>query len=157
LTLSLPAPSADVGPFSLAPASDIPLEPIATATEAAEPVAFVPVAEAAPVVAPVAPPVTMVAPATPVAVAQTAAPQVETFELPLNDLHAIAQTAGLQWVNSDSAKVQAIRDAIAQEAKPVHVPRERPPVVIADEGPLVLVETRKDLSQIKLPFESAAR
>jgi ribonuclease E len=27
----------------------------------------------------------------------------------------------------------------------VHVPRERPPLVILDEGPLVLVETRKDL------------
>jgi ribonuclease E len=29
----------------------------------------------------------------------------------------------------------------------------RPPVII-DEGPLVLVETRKDLSQMKLPFET---
>jgi len=25
-----------------------------------------------------------------------------------------------------------------------------------DEGPLVLVETRKDLSQLKLPFEASA-
>jgi ribonuclease E len=33
------------------------------------------------------------------------------------------------------------------------VPRERKPVVLVDEGPLVLVETRKDLSQLKLPFE----
>ena len=38
--------------------------------------------------------------------------------------------------------------------KPIHVPRERMPLVIVDEGPLVLVETRKDLSQYKLPFES---
>jgi ribonuclease E len=35
----------------------------------------------------------------------------------------------------------------------LHVPRERKPVVVLDEGPLVLVETRKDLSQMKLPFE----
>jgi ribonuclease E len=28
-------------------------------------------------------------------------------------------------------------------------------VVAADEGPLVLVETRKDLSQLKLPFDQA--
>jgi ribonuclease E len=35
----------------------------------------------------------------------------------------------------------------------VHVPRERKPVVVVDEGPLILVETRKDLSQVKLPFE----
>jgi len=34
----------------------------------------------------------------------------------------------------------------------VHVPRIRPPVVALDEGPLVLVETRKDLSDMKLPF-----
>jgi ribonuclease E len=27
----------------------------------------------------------------------------------------------------------------------VHVPRERPPLVSIDAGPLVLVETRKDL------------
>jgi ribonuclease E len=32
--------------------------------------------------------------------------------------------------------------------------REPAPVVVADEGPLVLVETRKDLSQVKLPFEA---
>ena len=43
--------------------------------------------------------------------------------------------------------------AMAAEPKPVHVPRERQPVVVIDEGPLVLVETRKDLSQFKLPFE----
>jgi ribonuclease E len=29
-------------------------------------------------------------------------------------------------------------------------------VVVVDEGPLVLVETRKDLSQLKLPFEQAS-
>jgi len=44
---------------------------------------------------------------------------------------------------------------MAREPKPVHVPREPKPVAAIDEGPLVLVETRKDLSQIKLPFESA--
>jgi ribonuclease E len=35
---------------------------------------------------------------------------------------------------------------------PIHVPRERPPLVISDEGPLVLVETRKDLRNLNLPF-----
>jgi ribonuclease E len=34
----------------------------------------------------------------------------------------------------------------------VHVPRERPPAVVVDEGPLVLVETRKDLRSLELPF-----
>jgi ribonuclease E len=28
--------------------------------------------------------------------------------------------------------------------------------VLVDDGPLVLVETRKDLSQLKLPFDQAA-
>jgi ribonuclease E len=36
------------------------------------------------------------------------------------------------------------------------VPRERKPVVLPDDGPLVLVETRKDLSQFTLPFERQA-
>ena len=27
------------------------------------------------------------------------------------------------------------------------------PVVVIDEGPLVLVETRKDLSQVRMPFD----
>jgi ribonuclease E len=35
----------------------------------------------------------------------------------------------------------------------VHVPRLPRPRVLIDDGPLVLVETRKDLSQLKLPFE----
>ena len=37
------------------------------------------------------------------------------------------------------------------------VPREIPPVAAVDEGPLVLVETEKDLSQVKLPFETTPR
>ena len=58
-------------------------------------------------------------------------------------------------VNSDAEKIAAAQAAIAAQPKPVHVPRERKPVVVVDEGPLVLVETRKDLSQMKLPFETA--
>jgi len=33
------------------------------------------------------------------------------------------------------------------------VPRERAPVVGLDEGPLVLVETRRDLGAMQLPFD----
>jgi ribonuclease E len=33
------------------------------------------------------------------------------------------------------------------------VPRERPAAVIVEEGPLVLVETRKDLRNLNLPFD----
>ena len=75
--------------------------------------------------------------------------------LPLNSLQAVAEAAGLQWVNSDTDKIRAVQAAMASEPAPAHVPRERKPVENADTGPLVLVETRKDLSQIKLPFETA--
>ena len=85
--------------------------------------------------------------------APTASAVAEPYVLPLAQLHQIAQDAGLQWVNSDADKIAAVQAAIAAQPKPVHVPRERKPVVVVDEGPLVLVETRKDLSQMKLPFE----
>jgi len=88
-----------------------------------------------------------------------AAPVVETvaaparFELPTQALSALAQDAGLEWVQSDADKVAQVQAAIAAEPKPAHVPRELPRVVLADEGPLVLVETRRDLAALKLPFE----
>ena len=68
----------------------------------------------------------------------------------------VAESSGLQWVNSDADKIRATQEAMANEPKPVHAPRERKPLAVVDEGPLVLVETRKDLSQLKLPFESGA-
>jgi ribonuclease E len=82
-----------------------------------------------------------------------ALPKVQPFELPLDELAQIAQNSGLQWVNSDAERIAQARAAIAAEPKPVHVPRERPPVVVLDEGPLVLVETRRDLGSMSLPFE----
>ena len=72
-------------------------------------------------------------------------PRVQTFTLPLADMQAVAQSSGLEWVNSNPERIAAVQAAIAAEPKPVHVPRERPPLVILDEGPLVLVETRKNL------------
>jgi ribonuclease E len=93
---------------------------------------------------------------TPAPAAQTAAaqgmPKVQSYALPMDALIQVAESSGLQWVNSDPAKIAQVQAAIAAEPKPVHVPRERPPVVVLDEGPLVLVETRKDLSEMKLPF-----
>jgi ribonuclease E len=56
-------------------------------------------------------------------------------------------------VNSDADKVAAAQAAIAAEPKPVHVPRERPAPVALDDRPLILVETRRDLRDMKLPFE----
>ncbi len=101
------------------------------------------------------------APVVPAVVAAPPAPvvatPVEPFVLPVSSLQAVVESSGLQWVGSDAEKIRAVREALANEPKPVHVPREPKPVVLADDGPLVLVETRKDLSQFKLPFETAAQ
>jgi ribonuclease E len=91
------------------------------------------------------------APATPVS--GNGLPKVRPFELPVTDLVQIAEGSGLQWINSDAEKIAAAQAAMAAEPKPVRVPRERPPAIVIDEGPLVLVETRRDLTEMKLPFE----
>ena len=100
------------------------------------------VAAPAPAAAPVVP-----APVVPAAVAAY-------YVLPIDSLSAVADGAGLQWVNSDAEKIRAAQAAIAAMPAPIHVPREIRRVVLPDEGPLVLVETRKDLSQVRLPFEN---
>ena len=86
-----------------------------------------------------------------------ALPKVQPYELPLDELAQIAEGSGLQWVNSNAERVAEVRAAIAAEPRPVHVPRERPPAIVLDEGPLVLVETRRDLGNMVLPFEEPAR
>ncbi len=111
----------------------------------------------APTLAQVETPAAFVPPAAPAVVAAVAvAPPmpVQRYELPLGSLQAIAASSGLEWVNSDADKIRSVQEAMAREPRPVHVPRERKPPVQLDDGPLVLVETRKDLSQIKLPFEA---
>ena len=77
-------------------------------------------------------------------------PKVSSFALPVESLQAVAQTSGLQWVNSDPARIAAVQAAIAAEAPGVHVPRERPAPVTIHEGPLVLVETKRDLTKMEL-------
>ena len=67
---------------------------------------------------------------------------------------SVAAAAGLEWVNSDADKVRAVQAGDGARAEAGRMCRaSRKPAVVVDEGPLVLVETRKDLSQIKLPFE----
>jgi ribonuclease E len=79
-------------------------------------------------------------------------PRVRPFELPVGELMGMAESSGLQWVNSDAEKVAAVQSAIAAEPRPIRVPRERPAPVAIDEGPLVLVETRRDLGDLRLPM-----
>jgi ribonuclease E len=127
--------------------------PVAEAASEAAPVTM-----AAEVAAPIAAPTEVAADvAAPVAVTEVPAPAIEAaapYTLPIADLQALAQGVGLEWVNSDADRVRAVQEAIANEPKPVRVPRERKPAVVLDEGPLILVETRKDLTQVRLPFET---
>jgi ribonuclease E len=81
-------------------------------------------------------------------------PKVAAYDLPLAQLHEVAQTSGLQWVNSNPERIAQIQAAIAAEPRPVHVPRERAAPVVLDEGPLILVETKRDLGQLPMPFEN---
>ena len=151
-TVSESAPAVDS-------AASVALAAVA-ATAVAEVAQAAPIAHAAEpdVVAPVdavaEPVVPMAAEPAPVALAVAAAP-AEPFVLPTDSLAELAQAAGLEWVQSDDDKVRTVQAAIAAEPKPVHVPREIVRIVLPDEGPLVLVETRRDLSDVKLPFEQA--
>ena len=95
------------------------------------------------------------APASAASASGAALPKVQSYDLPLQDLVQVAQASGLQWVNSDASKIAEAQAAIAAEVIAVHAPRERPEAVASNEGPLVLVETRRDLGTLPLPFEKA--
>lgn len=82
-------------------------------------------------------------------------PKVSAFTLPMVQLQQVAQSSGLEWINSNPERVALIQAAIAAEPRPVHVPRERPAPLVLDEGPLILVETKRDLSQLHMPFEES--
>jgi ribonuclease E len=122
-----------------------------TEVQAAPAAIIVPVP--APVQAPVAAPAVQLVSAP--APATRALPQVASYDLPLQDLAQVASASGLQWVNSNTSKIAETQAAMAAEPRPVHVPRERAPAVAVQASPLVLVETKRDLSNMTLPFEEA--
>lgn len=76
------------------------------------------------------------------------------FELPLNELQRIAESAGLEWIHSDAGRVAQVQAAIAATPAIPRTPREPNRMVLPDEGPLVLVETRRDLKDLALPFDT---
>lgn len=92
----------------------------------------------------------------PVAEAEiTAAPALpDPYVLAVEALQGIARDAGMEWVLTDSDKARAVQEQIAAEPRPVHVPRIIPTMVLPDDGPLILVETRRDLAQWALPFDA---
>ena len=165
---SVPAASSQPDTVVAAPATPTPVavdvtpEPAALPAVVATPEVAPAVLVAAPVAAVVAAPtpvavVAAVAVAAPVAAAPAAPtkamPAVQPFALPLEELAQVAESSGLQWVQSDASKVAMIQSAIAATPKPVHVPRERAPLPVLDDQSLVLVETKRDLRDQKLPFE----
>lgn len=87
---------------------------------------------------------------------RTGMPRIGHYVLPVQTLSELAQSASMEWVQSSAERVAAVQAAIAAEPQPVHVPRERPAPVVLDDGPLILVETRKDLAQLNMPFETPA-
>lgn len=146
-TAEAPAERTGVTPQSEAAA------PVSPVTEVREPQ---PVRAARPAVAPVeAASRAETAPrATAPAATPPGLPAVQPFVLPIEEMNSVAQASGLEWVNSNAEKVAQVQAAIAAEPRPIHVPREPRPVTVVDEGPLVLVETRKDLRNVALPFET---
>jgi ribonuclease E len=109
-------------------APQVPAEAAAPAPAAAQP-AFV--AKQAP------------APAVEPAAAAAAQPVAARNGLSAEALKPVLESAGLVWVNTDTAKLRAAQEAAAHAAKPVRVPRERKPLPPADSAPMQQVETAK--------------
>ena len=143
------APQRDAQPaqegFAAAPVAPVAVVPAPVAERPPTPVV-----DAAPVVAASAPAVTEEASSA------QALPKIGQFVLPVDALAEVAESSGLSWVNSDAQKIKAAQEAIAALPAPIHVPREPAAPVATDEGPLVLVETKRDLRNTTLPFEQSA-
>lgn len=86
---------------------------------------------------------------------QTAKPTTENqrYTLPEEKLKTVAQNAGLQWVGTDPQRAAEVQQAIQNEPQPARVPREPKPQPETRDEALVMVETRKDLGNMRLPFE----
>ena len=136
---------ADTAAIEVRSSEPVAVESVAVAVAVSEPAEAV----QAPVLA-AAPAAVIEAPAAPV----ETAPVATRYQLPLGELDAVATQAGLVWVQSDAGKVAAVAASMAAEPKKVHVPRVIAPVTLPDHGPLVLVETRKELADVKLPFDA---
>ena len=95
--------------------------PVAIETRVTQPVEQAVVAAPVVVEVPAVPVVPVAAPATVQVVeavtARPAAP-VEPFVLPMSSLHTVADSAGLQWVNSDSEKIRAVQAAMVLNRLP---------------------------------------
>ena len=138
---------------ALAPVTAAEAAAVAEVVEAAPaPAVAVAAAAVAPAMTPIATPAP--APAQAEVTPPASMPKVQGYNFSIDALQQVAQQAGLQWVQSDAEKIAQVQAAIAAEPKPIHAPRELKPAVVVDDGPLVLVETRRDLRNMPLPFET---
>ena len=141
------------------------LAPATAAAALAAAAASAPASES--VAAPVVPepiaapaPVASAAPAASVSAAPAAQagkaglPRIGSYSVPVADLLGMLSGVGMEWVQSDAAKIAQVQAQIAAEPKPVHVPRERPVLPPISTEPLILVETRKDLAAASFPFDA---
>ncbi|MBC3916296.1 Rne/Rng family ribonuclease [Undibacterium sp. CY18W] len=128
--VAAPAPVVTVAPT--APAA--PAAPTTTETPATPAIAV-----AATAVAPVA--ATVVASEAPVPASYVSkAPVAAT--MPLESLHSMLKEAGLELASTDPVKLQAAQESAQNFVPPARVPRERKPLPVSNDEPLVMVETR---------------
>ncbi|MGE5714142.1 MAG: Rne/Rng family ribonuclease [Betaproteobacteria bacterium] len=73
-------------------------------------------------------------------------PPVTPAPMPIEQLQAVLQLAGLSLVQTEPGKLSETQARLAAEPRPVRVPRERPQLPPLDEGPLIQVETRQGQS-----------
>jgi ribonuclease E len=69
-------------------------------------------------------------------------PEVSPAPMPIEQLQAVLQLAGLSLVQTEPGKFSETQARLAADPRPVRVPRERPQLPPLDDGPLIQVETR---------------
>ncbi len=90
-------------------------------------------------------------PSRPIAPTAAGLADAVSASLPVEDLQSVVQAAGLQWVQSDPVRVEQAQRAMRKIPAPVRTPRLRKPKAMQDEGPLLLVETRRQLPSLQIP------
>jgi len=82
-------------------------------------------------------------PATLAPTVSTPAATPQDATMPLETLHSMLKEAGLELASTDPVKLQAAKADAEKLVAPVRVPRERKPVPVTADEPLVMVETRR--------------
>ncbi|PXX47373.1 Rne/Rng family ribonuclease [Undibacterium pigrum] len=82
-------------------------------------------------------------PATPAPTVSAPAATPQDATMPLETLHSMLKEAGLELASTDPVKLQAAKADAEKLVAPARVPRERKPVPVTADEPLVMVETRR--------------